>query len=106
MLKVPLTKIERNEKTALFFILLYILMNLSAGFYIIPQIDHCYEKGVGIGFAVCSFLLFLAFCFAALIRPGYIMRDTSIDFQELLNTTDAYNICPDCKVIRTPRSRH
>ena len=34
------------------------------------------------------------------------MPEPTIDFQQLLSTTDPYNLCPDCKVIRTPRSRH
>lgn len=59
--------------------------------------------GVTIGFSV---LLFISFIVASLMNPGYLERDKSINFQQLLNNTDPYNICPDCKVIRTPRSRH
>ena len=105
MLKVPYTKINRNEKTAIFFLFLYVLMNAIVGLYIVPMIDE-YEEESFVFYAVFSFLLLLTFLIATLRDPGYLKRDPTIDFQSLLDNTDPYNICPDCKVIRTPRSRH
>lgn len=105
MLKVPLTKIERNEKTAVFFIFLYLLVNAAVGLYIIPFTRN-YRIEFAIAFGVMSGMLIFSFILAAVVNPGYIKRDPEIDFQELLDNTDAYNVCPDCKIIRTPRSRH
>ena len=39
-------------------------------------------------------------------NPGYLKTSPNINFQQLLSETDPYNICADCQVIRTPRSRH
>ena len=105
MLKVPLAKIDRNERTAIFFVFLYIVLNSIAGLFIIPH-SGVHRLIPTIVFSVTSALLFISFLLATLINPGYIQRDPNIDFQELLDNTDAYNICPDCKIIRTPRSRH
>lgn len=107
MLKVPLAKIERNERTAVFFVFLYLVLNTITGLFIIPQSQKGdYRIIPAVIFSVLSGLLFLSFWLASLINPGYIKRDPTIDFQELLDNTDAYNICPDWKIIRTPRSRH
>ncbi len=38
--------------------------------------------------------------------PGYVTKDTNLDFFELLKIYDPTNLCPECEVIRTPRSRH
>ena len=48
----------------------------------------------------------VTFTLAWFIDPGYIKSDPKIDFQELLIKTDPYNLWPDWKIIRTPRSRH
>lgn len=38
--------------------------------------------------------------------PGYLRKDKSLDFVELLDNFEASSLCPDCEVIRTPRCRH
>ena len=38
--------------------------------------------------------------------PGYINKDPQLDFLDLLDTFEANCLCPECEVIRTPRSRH
>ena len=55
--------------------------------------------GVYLGLAS---LLVLAFSLAAFKNPGYVERDPQIDFQAVLDDTDPLNLCPDCKIIRTP----
>jgi palmitoyltransferase ZDHHC13/17 len=105
MLKVPLAKIDRNERTAVFFFVLYLIMNAASVLYIIPATGEYRIECVSV-FSAWSGLLFLSFILASVVNPGYIKRDPNIDFQELLDNTDAYNVWPDCKIIRTPRSRH
>ena len=105
MLKVPLTKIERNERTVVFFIILFIVLNAISWLFILP-VDENLSYGFAITFGFTDFLLLLFFSLAALTEPGYIRRDPNIDFQELIDKTDPYNLCPDCKILRTPRSRH
>ncbi len=54
--------------------------------------------------------LFVLSCFTFLFcwlkDPGYVKKDTSIDIYQLLEIFDANSVCPECEVIRTPRSRH
>lgn len=56
------------------------------------------DSGVG--------LLLVLFMVCWLKDPGYIEKDKQIDFFELLEAFDPNSLCPECEVIRTPRSRH
>mmetsp|Transcript_39225 Transcript_39225/g.53265 ORF Transcript_39225/g.53265 Transcript_39225/m.53265 type:complete len:126 (+) Transcript_39225:1335-1712(+) len=50
--------------------------------------------------------IFLAICFivASIKNPGKL--ESSLDFVTLLQNVHPCELCPDCQVIRTPRSRH
>lgn len=38
--------------------------------------------------------------------PGVLKPDPELDFIDLMDKFDVTDLCPDCEVIRTPRSRH
>lgn len=40
------------------------------------------------------------------LDPGYMKKDQDLDFMELLEFYEPNCLCPECGVIRTPRSRH
>ena len=53
------------------------------------------------------FCLSMFFCFCTWWKdPGYLATNPTNDFVYLLEKFDNQGICPDCEVIRTPRSRH
>ena len=39
-------------------------------------------------------------------NPGILKRDKTLSFVKLLDSMEASSLCPDCKVVRTPRCRH
>lgn len=94
MLKVPLTKVEKSMKTALFFILLLLLVIGGSILFIYPMMKE-FKMYYIIGSGAAGGLLMLAFLLATFLDPGYLKTDKSINFQELLDITDPYNICPD-----------
>lgn len=53
---------------------------------------------------VVSVVLLLSFCEASRTDPGYLK--TEIPFMEVLNKAHYLDVCPDCQVIRTDRSKH
>ena len=64
-----------------------------------------------------SIKLFAAWIIGFRSNPGYVERDSVIndddneskdqlEFSELLRELPASKLCPDCKVIRPPRSHH
>ena len=106
MLKVPITKITRNHKTLIFFILLFIFISGITIIYILNRVDEHHFKPLLIIFGILAVMQLFSFMLAAVIDPGYVKKDPNIDFQELLNKTDPFNLCPEWEIIRTPRSRH
>ena len=92
MIRTPLKKISRNSYT----LLLYIFLMISS--YLLVTRDLITNIIFG-----CSILSFLI-CW--LREPGCLVKDTSLNFYELLELFDPNMLCPECEVIRTPRSRH
>lgn len=38
--------------------------------------------------------------------PGYILPHEDVDFLELLQLIEPSKLCPTCKIIKSPRSKH
>lgn len=39
-------------------------------------------------------------------NPGFIEKPKGVDFLKLMEMVDPIQLCPDCLIVRTPRSRH
>ena len=55
---------------------------------------------------VTEILVLLAFFYASCKDPGYIKPDPKMSFIDLLRDINPADLCPECKVITTTRSRH
>lgn len=55
---------------------------------------------------VLTFFMILNFLIASCKNPGYLKKLKNVTFLELMEKVPAADLCPDCEVIRTPRSRH
>jgi hypothetical protein len=51
-------------------------------------------------------IAFIFFLLSWLRNPGFVEQDPTIDFFECVEKFDCNNLCPECEVIRTSRSRH
>ena len=49
-------------------------------------------------------VVLIAFLVASIKDPGYLKPDNN--FMDLLSNIHSCEMCPDCEVLRTPRSRH
>lgn len=58
------------------------------------------------GFAIplVSFMLAISFSVASFRDPGYVKKE--LEFIDLLAKVHPCEMCPDCEVLRTPRSKH
>jgi len=104
MVKTPLKKLEQNNRTvatyAVLMMLSYVLVltySLS-GAKINPILTYVT--------AGCYILSWVFFLFSWLKNPGYLEKDPSINFLEIIEEFDPNHLCPECEVIRTSRSRH
>jgi palmitoyltransferase len=104
MLKTPLKPIQRNKGNVIAFFVLVILSYIaghlaSESEVELPKITrHLLDAATGV--------MLVLFMICWLRDPGYIEKDEQIDFFQLLEAFDPNSLCPECEVIRTPRSRH
>lgn len=103
MIKTPLKKHDKSEKTYIMYNLLMMLAMTMIVCVIFPKVNNVPIKLLCLSF----FVLSLFFCSVAKFRnPGHLKKDPSINFLDLLEEFEANCICPECEIIRTPRSRH
>lgn len=72
--------------------------------FLYPSVGDDYKvKQIHTGLFILTMILWVA---AWLKDPGYIKHDSELEFMDLLDQFEANCLCPECEVIRTPRSRH
>jgi palmitoyltransferase ZDHHC13/17 len=105
MIKTPFKKQNRSIRTLIFYITIKLLSLLLINLFVIPTlyITDPILAYVCQGVFILTLILWL-FCW--LKDPGFVEKDTELDFLDLLETFEANCLCPECEVIRTPRSRH
>lgn len=60
----------------------------------------------GLSTTMVGLKVFLPYIMATKKDPGVLRPDPSIDFLDLVDKFNPSDLCPDCKVIKTPRSKH
>ena len=101
MRRVPLKPIRQNHQTQLLFILFFLSILVAQYLVILPKQQNTYLAYIITGL---SPLIILSFFIASVRDPGYLRPH--YDFLELLTKIHPCEMCPDCLVLRTPRSRH
>ena len=103
MVKTPLIPLKKNPKTQLGFFMMLSLFYLMMCFFVYPTMDSPIAFYLTGGLTV---LMLFCFLMASFRNPGYLTKLKGVEFIELLEKVPAVDLCPDCEVIRTPRSRH
>ena len=112
-MKTPHRKVERNKK----MIYLYITMNIYSHILMFTVLFQS-KKNFSSNFKYIELSPFwvIVICLESLITqifytvlclrdPGYIKYQ--IEFSKILEVYEDFaDLCPDCHLIRTPRSRH
>ena len=103
MIKTPSKKTPKSPKTFAIFLGIMTISVLLLYFIVFSRIsNYSFKLSVSI-----SFFLSMLFCLMAWkINPGYLSKDPDLKFMDLLEEFEANCLCPECEVIRTPRSRH
>lgn len=105
LLRIPLTPLKRNHKTQCLFIALFLTVYLLSLFVIQPSLTH-FGYGTLFVSTISTAVVFLCFFYASCKDPGVIMPEKQRSFLELLRDINPADLCPECKVIKTARSRH
>ena len=113
MVKTPMVKLRKNHKTQLLFATLFFMIIFAQIFIIVPSklpvVANMYnidQKFEFFAYAIgsLSILLAISFLLASFKDPGRLKPE--FPFMELLRKVHPCEMCPDCRVIRTSRSKH
>mmetsp|Transcript_24978 Transcript_24978/g.24437 ORF Transcript_24978/g.24437 Transcript_24978/m.24437 type:complete len:232 (-) Transcript_24978:253-948(-) len=105
MIKTPFKKQTKNPRTMIFYYSIMILGSILLYFFVFLDVKDEYP----ILFWSCIVFFALTMIFSTiswLMDPGFIKKDENLDFINLLEQFEANCLCPECNIIRTPRSRH
>lgn len=103
MLRPPVTKIEKSWKMPIIFMGCIILSYTLLVLFIFPlyRVNWLIWLNIAVGATACVFWLI-----SGLLDPGFIEKPEQLDVLQMMSLVDPVLICPDCMVLRTPRSRH
>jgi palmitoyltransferase ZDHHC13/17 len=108
-MRTPLKKLNKGITNVILFILIMTLSYVINEFFLSESAAADLHLSTDLWWFMekALFILsFLTFLVCWLKNPGYVVKDKTIDFYELLEIFDPNSLCPECEVIRTPRSRH
>lgn len=105
MARLPLMPIERSSRAQILFLVLFMFIYFTQIFVVNPNLDVWYFL---FSTTLVSAKLLLSFVLAVRSKPGYLERGQGEEFEmeNLLKHVPSEKICPFCKVIKTPRSKH
>lgn len=101
MLSTP-TRLVRKKPTTLIIYLFMLFSVFTIEFFFVFPYLKLWNIGINVFFATGCLLFFTI---TSCLRPGYLTNN-SVDFMGMLDNVESTQLCPDCKTIRTSRSRH
>jgi palmitoyltransferase len=105
MMTTPLVPLERNIKTQALFLCFFLGVYFLNMFFILPNLPF-YGMEIQIASGASTLLVIITFLFASCLDPGKLKPVDDRTFLELMRDINPADLCPECKVIRTARSRH
>lgn len=88
------------------FMFLFLIVHLVNMLIILPTLDDMMSHITQLGNIVTTIAVFLSFLYASCKDPGVLKPFNGQTFIDLLRDINPADLCPECKVIRSARSRH
>lgn len=116
--RLPVMPLERSRRAQVLFLILFVVIHFTQVFIIEPKLDVWYFMMTT---TLIGLKFLMSFIFSSRHDPGFLKltedeADETVlvdgtargkfDMMHLLQVIPAENICPYCKVIKTPRSHH
>lgn len=102
LLKTPLQKLEKSKKILFQFYILLTINYIGMFLIILPYVNIAF-------FLIHTSLaasLFVLITILSRNDPGFVRKDSSLDFQRLLETGSLDKICPQWEIAITSKIRH
>lgn len=103
MLKTPLRKINKSYSIVFLFVCLNLLVYTPQILFLYPVF---FDKNFLYIISAIHLLAIVFWLLSSCMNPGFIKKTEKADFLKLMSYIDPVRICPDCQIVRTPRSRH
>jgi len=94
---------KRSRISLLFFIFLFLILVGTNLCFIFPYVENITWVLLFSFFASITLILFLI---SWLKDPGIMKNRNKTDIMNLLLNNDPYFVCPECVIVRPPRSKH
>jgi palmitoyltransferase ZDHHC13/17 len=103
MLKSSLKKVEKSLEMPIAFLVFFDSIFAILFLFLFPRWQNTWS----IYLIIISGMLTMLFWFITMnTDAGVMRRPKDIDFLKLMQSVDPLYLCPECEVIRTPRSKH
>ena len=103
MTKTPMRKTSKSNKIYYFFLLLMLISAALLYGVIFSRISNFnFKISIVVTFSLAIFLSLVLL----VTDPGYVYKDEGLKFMDLLEEFEGGCLCPDCEIIKPPRSRH
>jgi len=103
MLKSSLKKVEKSFEMPAAFLVFFDTIFAILFLFLFPRWQNTWS----IYLITFSGLMSMVFWFITMNTDAGIMRKPKeVDFLKLMQAVDPLYLCPECEVIRTPRSKH
>jgi palmitoyltransferase ZDHHC13/17 len=99
----PMKKINKSLKLPSVFLFSHVLIYGLLSYFCFPVWKN---RNLVISNIVIEGLAIAFWLIAASRDPGFIQKPEEFDFMNLMMLVDPIQLCPDCEIVRTPRSRH
>lgn len=101
-----MTPVHKNHKTQAMFLSMFAVVHLVNMIIVLPTLDHWMVDIAQIVNAATTLIVFMTFSYASCKDPGKLKPYNGQSFMELLRDINPIDLCPECEVIKSARSRH
>jgi palmitoyltransferase len=105
MIRVPLVPLRPNHRTQILFLSLFLVIYVLNMITILPTLEP-HNLYYQLFSTISTIVVLIGFTWASFKDPGVLKPSKDYTFLELLRDINPADLCPECKVIRSARSRH
>eukprot|EP01016_Furgasonia_blochmanni_P046407 TRINITY_DN6681_c0_g1_i3.p1 TRINITY_DN6681_c0_g1~~TRINITY_DN6681_c0_g1_i3.p1 ORF type:complete len:526 (+),score=75.36 TRINITY_DN6681_c0_g1_i3:104-1579(+) len=102
----PTAKHRVPQRTSLFFLIFLVLLNHTINVLFVFPFVRKEEVLWIISYGVIAVLVIVFFLGTWLRDPGFLKKKKNLSILQILLKYECYNVCPECEIVKPPRSRH
>ena len=103
MLRTPIKRVQKSIQMPLLFLTLNLIVWILLLGFSIPFWENLKQVYIC---GATELVLLVFWVRSSVMDPGFIKKESSCGLLDLMKLVDPVQLCPDCQIVRTPRSRH